>query len=1185
MGHLYDVRDKAISHEVAKGDTLATIATKYKGKDDVPADLDWKEIALYNWATVAEAEVVRALCERVGSSVPGATISGAAPADLALDPAFGPSSPEAILVPKLWKPTGLAVQKQHKIEVRRRTPASAIGITKLDKWFIPDHETCDVDYAAVGEPAHADTVDLQVYASNYGKLKDWKDGLPEFEPLPGVPVYAAEAKGGKVRDWKGLSKCDQGALAPDGHPLNVAFSPYTVVLRYAKKGTHGDARITLAPLWVTFDADGKPVPASCKIAWTIENAAMKLGLVLIADRTGAIVFAKGLNEGDLGTGSYEWDGKDATGALVKADGMPYRVQIQAHTGIDTEDGLALAAMHTEVRLYVHATTHAVDAKPYDPTTDQVSLDLSIADVFPKDAPPERSEGKLWTKHMLADAGFHPGPVNDAVVNDWFTSALHEFQRSVPKGGGGGGGPFERLAIGDDDDDTKDALAGLEARRKRNWFGKPAEPGDTVDLGWRPGNWTDTKAVDFLARLRDPTKRMIVWVDDRNWYTDGEYWEFGFYDTTVTVTPANLKKIHDAPEDLGGASKTDGRGSFEHRDDRVGYDARDVARPWIPFQVDFRLLGKAQELDAVVDAHPPELAAKVRAAIGPLRVDWTFDEIEKTATVAGVKENGVAVTHELPVLDRETDMLLSHIYHPSGARPKYGRPEGSRTRMALRWTLDKLKAEHDRKDVERKSLYFNAPVGHAGIRPDDPNQYFKAALGHGTESLAPWTAAPDDTRQSIVTAVHDRVGQEEAKAFGKRVGRAGIYFHPSRIAGDGYQVRAQVRFDAAGPYVSPNAAVLAARYQKLPQAHTVQLRLWRKTSLRGVVQWAPAEHWTSVVDSGGTYLPKTGPDQWRSYYTACHVSIENELGVADNSLLVGAKSLFADDNEYFALVKDTIDGVDPRKDSSWMARSDDYAWPWTNHPSYGVAPSFNSDFNAAVGELFGKINCSHVTTAIRMSLAFVKAIEAKTGRMRGHVLVQYQTTENCHFHQYRCPVCRKKPLYVQNDPSGIMATKPCPTPACTGTLASLGVYYSHVNTSGTKSIPGLPSPSCGFPLGVFWNFAGDASLWAHEIGHNRHYEHSADAPVNPDGKARDYHDSATNPFITHADEKAENKGWDRACLMSYVSDVADTKSSPTYDGERDLPCFCFKCVLKNRGWKLDAVPMPKGDLQDTAGVSP
>ena len=1239
MGHLYDTRKNAIVHKVAKDDTLATIAAKYKDDSDVPDELDWQEIALYNWATTDKAEVLRALFERVGSGAVKALVEGGEPESLMLDPAFGPTDPApTILVPKLWKKAGLDVNKLHTVTVRSRAPAPAVCITSLDKWFIPAHETCDVDYATLGSSALGDTatVTFEVHASNYGELKAWKDGLPELQPLPNVPVYTAEAKNGQIRDWYGLSRCAKGALSPDDHPLNVAFSPYTVLLRYAKGTAHGDARIELEPFWVAFGDDKKPIKESCEIKWRVHNAELTVGLLSIFDRAGKIVFAKGLSKGDLDSNVYAWDGRDSAGELVVPGEMPYRVQLQAHTDIDVADGLALAAMHTEVRLYVHDETLLNDAAPYEPLQDKTSLDFSIADVYHEDRELDAdADGVLWTKLMLAEAGFHPGPVKDANVTDVFKSALHEFQRSVPKAGGSKG-HYERMTVEDDDAEAKKALDKLDESRKRTWFGKPAEPGANIDLDWRPGNWKkgEVNKGDFLARLRDPTKRMIVWIDDRNWYTDGSYWLDGYYNGTPLVPPDVLKQIHDAPEDLGGGT-TDGRGAFEDRDARVDKDARDIARPWIPLQVDFRLLGKGQGLDSKVDAHEGEIAEKVRAAIGPLRVDWTFDEIEKTAKVTDVKEDGNAVGGPLPELDHESNVLLSTFYHPDVTDVRLrARPEGSRTRMALRWVLDKLKTEHDRKDVTRKSAYYNAPVDYGGIRPANAAEYFKAALGHGGESLAPWTAKPDDARQSICTAVHDRVGQEEAQTFDKRIGRAGIFFHPSRIAGDGFQVRGQVRFDDKGPYACPNAGVLRARYARWPQAQTVQFRMWRKTTVRGYVPWAPWDAWATPGASGFPHAPGTGPNKWRAHYTACHVSMENELDASDTELKCTPTSLFPNADDYFAVVKGALDikNTDPR--ATTMTLSDDYSWPWSGHAHFGEPePAFTTQgFDAAFGALRGKLAGSFVTLAIRMSLALVQAIERETGRMRGHVLVQHQTTPSFHLRGYVCDRGHSF-VYLHDNDTAVMDTQNCPSLHC-GTQLSPAVkvlygcvakhYLSTMEKApggsgvgnkcpaggcpeyltryaprgdahacvdwkrGTKDVVGLYTPSCGFPVGVFWNVAGDANLWAHELGHNRCHEHSADAQQKPVYSARPEHDNADNAFIVDPSvtvkEKPQNKGWDRACLMSYVSYVKDQSGQTvTYDKDRDMPCFCFKCVLRNRGWKVTPLPTPKGDLQDVKGV--
>lgn len=1160
MGHLYDALDKATQHKVVKGDTLAGIVAHYHDHDGVPDDLTWEELARFNWATSEKAEVTRALCERIGSANPNAVKDDAAPDSLVLDPEFGPSSPEPIRIPKLWKSEELELDTKYKITVRKHTKASAVGIKNLDKWFIPVAETCDIEYATLGDPACADEVNLEVYASNYCKLTDWKDGLPTFAPLDGVPVYTSKRNNGEtsITDWNGVSNCAEGALSAPDHPLNVAFSPYTVTLRYSKAGKDTSARIDLDPFWVLFEQDGKPQLDTCKIKWKLKNAdRLKVGLLQITDKSGAVIFAKGLNKSDLDGASFAWDGKDFAKAPITTAGMPYRVRIEAHTGIDEAEGLALAAMHTEVRLYVHKDTHLLQRPDYDAQTDQTSLDFSLADVWHKDTKLDRNvDGSLWTKYKLAQAGFHPGPVTDSADNDHFKCARNEFQRSVPKHGGTAG-HYERMPIGADNKDTKDALEHLDPIRYRPWFGQPADRGTVVNSTWQPTDW-DASTDDFRTRLRNPKERMIVWVDDRNWYTDGIYWKYGFYDHRILVDDHNLAAVHNDPADLGGAT-ADGRGSFEHRDDRVDKDARDIARPWIPLQVDFRLLGKAQNLDDEVplDEGGSKVEA-VRKAIGPLRVDWTFDEIETTANVTVQRR-----TVRLPVLDRESEALFGMLGGSS-----------SRTRIALRWTLDNLKSQHARKDVTKQAVYYNAKATVGGLRPDNPAAYFDTCFGKDAESLAPWTAAPSD-RESLYCVVHDQIGQSNSEVHSKRFGRAGVYFHPSRIAGDGYQIRAQVFFKAADKYDFPNVATLAARYPKYPQAHTVQFRLWRKTSIRAYIKWGAADNWNNPQPRPWPNFPPPGPLGFRSYYTACHVHISNELNTPtlDHSIA----SVFSQQT-YKTVVEDALVPSDPqdayRNDIQF---SQNRCWPWSNHDHLGFPPSpANVPLRNYFGTTIGQALIVHVRLAFRFSLEMVKSVERETGRMRGHILVEYQVTDAPWWLTYECPGCSDEYVFVQSA-NVHLTTLQCPRPLCGNTLTYCGPETTFSTPRADMTIQGLNTPACGFPIGVFWNFLGASELWAHELGHNRHYEHAADAFGLPD--RWDYHDHQLNPAFSRSNEKPDNSCWDRSCLMSYIPKVQNQSNRPSYDTTRDKPCLCFKCALRNRGWRLRPLVNPPSDVTD------
>ena len=551
-------------------------------------------------------------------------------------------------------------------------------------------------------------------------------------------------------------------------------------------------------------------------------------------------------------------------------------------------------------------------------------------------------------------------------------------------------------------------------------------------------------------------------------------------------------------------------------------------------------------------------------------------------------------------------------------------------------------------------------------------------------------------------VHDDLGQAADAFFEKCQGRAGSYFHPSRIAGDGYQVRSQVRFEQAPAYQFPNREALGNRYPKLPQAQTAGFRLWRRTTLRGYVGWVPTNSWTAAPAAPRPNLPVKGPQGFRGYYTGCHVHLMNELGVADADLNLAPAALF-DVGDYRDMVKQCLRPDDPRRGTFWNARSKwitvaNTFWPWSGHEQFGITEASAANVPAFDGfqDLDDRvIKPLWYKYSTRVSLEMVRQIEKRKGWMRGHVILEYQTTPNAYRRRYQCKRCLDIFTFVQNVTGPILAGRKCPTPGCGNRLISAGklravplfqghyvcsadpthtfgpsteqsvagpgvwggqacptcagaptlsleqaaseryrcdtcdfegwftepgapgVRGSHRNqacpclcggklksrstplanqprieivdsadaellqyASGGVPTPGLPSSSLGNPVGVALNFLGDTDLWGHEMAHCRHYEHAGNAP--PPGDPDAEHDSTANSTVNWADPAINeidpvNQTWDRACLMTYITDL------PNYDNAKDMPCFCFKCVLKNRGWKLHdgtvAIPAVAGDIQD------
>lgn len=1068
------------------------------------------------------------------------------------------------------------------------TEANTVKITALPRWFIPTVEACDLGFALTGRKANADKLALEIYASNHVELNQWNDGLPTFRPLPDVPVYTRPLPGKYVdekaaftlTDWKGETNCTQGIIATkDGvtRTLNVALSPYTVVFRYNKAVADGKALIELTPFWPTFAAvGGAPVADSLKIKFKVRNTTkLKEGKLVVWDGSDTEVYTKDLKDTDLTQGDHEiaWDGKKTGGAVIDAAGMPYRVQIQGHTPKGEADALALAVMQTEIRLYVHPQTHLPTLDPYVATTDKSSLLLGLADLFHKDTLPTRAaDGKLWTKYKLAEAGYHAGPVIDATATAPFNLALADFQRSVPKHKNPATAPFERLTIsttGADDDATKTALENLPASRRRPWFGKA----DRSDY--------DHTSDAFLTDLRDPAKEMIVWMDDRWWYSDPDW----LNPPNDDVTPTIRSVVTGHATALGNTRSTYAGGPA---DNKCTMDLRDGLRPWLPLQVEFRLLKKADKLTDVLTGKPSvEERDATRAALGPLRVDWSFDEIDGAAIQVSEVDTG--------------------LYHK----------ERCRTKSALESAIDQLKqANYARKDVKRQATYFNCPVAQGGIRPAGAAGYYKAPFALDANSLAPWKPIDDSARETVVTIVHDRIGQPAESFFAqRRAGRAGVYFCPSMIAGDGYRVRAQVWFAASGTYTMPNLPVLESRYSLRPQAQSAELRVWRKGSIRGFVSWSNNNSWAATASD------------MKRFYTCAHVHLVNEQGLADAAVAVPIATFWnsataSQLTAYRSVIKECVKSTKsgpfglmgtetPRRVDANITLNADKFWPWADHDALGineVTPLNPNDPWGAIWTLLKAIpDPLFYKLSVRMGSELARQVESKLGLMRGYVVVEMRVTGDFHYRKYKCDGCNGVAFGIErtNATSGHTGQK------CTcGTGRLQPEAYNNLNYTcanghahsweddmfGTGSIPAacptcgqplvvgaptagalrnirydsdIPVPSIGNPIGVSFDKHAGYELWGHELGHNRYMEHA----VNAGGANDAQHDAVANPVFNGTAEPAVSARWDRTCLMAYTNQIAG------YDAAKDKQCFCYKCVLKQRGWKLAGVPAPVAGTQD------
>ena len=1115
------------------GRTLLQIAQTAGG-------ITWQEIALYNWATDNLHEVNRVLVEQYGCSAPDA-------ANPELSPMDPPKAPELlpIFIPKPWKEDAIAASATHTIVIKKRLPATAIGITRLDKWFIPETETCDTDYQLEGLQRRASVVEMVVWASNYCEVTTKVDeGLQRysFKALD-HPVLdkrrpnneANERLAVQVRDWHGESEAKQGAMKKrvgKTRYINVAGSPYTVMMRYRKPAKDKEAELRIEPFWPRFDSTNTVIPKSQVVEWRIKGCSrFKMGQILFYDKTDAIVYRKPLVAADVSEGKhkYNWATDPNNTVVVTQANMPYRVQIQVHTDMDDDDGVGLAAMHTEVRMFAHQDdgTHA------DPKDDAQSLKLAVAAVQP-DALATLTVGSFkWYKRKLAEAGFHPGPTNEDETSKLFERSLRDMQFSYPAPGGP---PYQRLTADGQRSANSQAVLNALPAEERKLFGDSATRADLTNANAEP-------------ILNNPTLELAVFVDDRH---------------TYTCAPGNAPNAPMAMDNYRGGMDIG---------DRTKVDGKSICEPWLPIEARIALLSKGEDLDLAV---LPVVTDQMRKAIGPIRVDWTFREPAQdfNAVDAGMYDD-----------------------------------ERVRTRRFVKYQAEVNETWHDGRKVQ------NCPEKYGGLRPvpligNTSSDYYKVPYGLKDESLAPWYTLADASHKNVYSLVHDDVAQPDDDFYEDSQGKAGLYLHLSRMSGDGYRFRARVSFlDPPEGATHPNWKTLELRYPKIPQAHTCDLRLWRKASLRGHVLWGPngENHW-------GT-LGLGGADAFNNYYKGSYIHFVMErasLGGTPDSFTVNQiinPGNAQDMNDYRGAFTSTC-SWDEFTDPALITLDTQNLWPWGAQPHFGVKhiPSPSTEPSNYRSEFLTETLQDQSWRKFRERLVHVLVdnVEKKYGRLRGHLVVEFHSSANYRVQQYYCGTCNNYQCLMETDIAWDSGEgENCHITGCAGVLRGLtNVTYTCGTCGNTEdrtefattapegrdcTCPGTPAMAAGAPdpsdfqhdpgEALPWNHAGmslgglfvcsddaKAETWAHEFAHHRHLEHAE----NTGGKKnRKMHDSKKNRVAGDLpdDDPPLRKQWDRVCVMGYV----------LMNPPQDLKYFCGKCMLKLRGWTVEPMPRPNGDV--------
>jgi hypothetical protein len=217
------------------------------------------------------------------------------------------------------------------------------------------------------------------------------------------------------------------------------------------------------------------------------------------------------------------------------------------------------------------------------------------------------------------------------------------------------------------------------------------------------------------------------------------------------------------------------------------------------------------------------------------------------------------------------------------------------------------------------------------------------------------------------------------------------------------------------------------------------------------------------------------------------------------------------------------------------------------------------------------------------LYYLTEIAEAQGYMRGHLAAEFVASSEFKYHWYQCNTDPAH-QYVIIRKNGIAA--PPNLGACPDCVPPIN---GALNFAGSSSNSRFNFNGIGLAIGACWNFiSADANIITHEVGHHRHFEHSANGPYTKPA----LHDSAANAVVNwvadaalrsvwwddvshrtngdpnvadDAQHRLRGKQWDRRCMMSYAND------SRQY--------FCGKCALRNRGWAVATLPDLPGEHRD------
>jgi len=403
--------------------------------------------------------------------------------------------------------------------------------------------------------------------------------------------------------------------------------------------------------------------------------------------------------------------------------------------------------------------------------------------------------------------------------------------------------------------------------------------------------------------------------------------------------------------------------------------------------------------------------------------------------------------------------------------------------------------------------YNCPAtngnGQRAAAPNHNSNYFRI----GTD-LEPFTS------QNVGGVVYSKA-HADANANASKIGRAGILFRGSYIAGDTYKIKAKISFtrhDANNDQIAQSHTDLADKTNKtindMLGAETGEIVLWRRNHIAAVVNWPDPNRDIDLDGIAEMYAHANCELDTR--HATFNIEELFDTDISRDAYLDTLHGLCAMGNRDDMRFDNKGLYPFPLREQGPKEKAADYKIYVTN-TIFGLG-GVTSYFDHVAKLVYDQVSMSRTAGAIVLRPNLFAPV-----RVRRELPVLLRTglfrTIEKHFF----------PDFYSGDPIN-------------ATSASLAHGVTLLDNKGTGADK-------------------DKYLFTHEISHCRYLQHW-EVPVLGGGGRAEEHDQN-----------------DHNCIMSYAEFIPTRPNLEWTKDSPDEPRFCGKCVLKLRGWDVRDVALP------------